>query len=157
MTTSEPRSAVRHAHGPECFEDLVVLREGQREGRRRRLQAELVSLDRLVRVPALDFRRLECAIRERFEDWRGLMEREVDHARRILNATLVGRRVFTPHEEGATRYYEVVGRWSIGRALAGVIQAKGMVTLAGFEPAISTVRRGGRAQAHRRNAPRDRL
>ena len=57
-----------------------------------------------------------------------------------MTATLTGRLIFTAHNEGDARYYEFVGRWSIGRAVAGVIQAKGMVTPAGFEPAISTLK-----------------
>jgi site-specific DNA recombinase len=126
------------ASGGELAALLDAVRE--REQRRRRLEADLMSLDSLVRVSALDLRRLERAIRERFDDWHGLMKREVDHARRALSAALVGRLVFTPHSEGDTRYYEFVGRWSIGRAVAGIIQAKGMVTPAGFEPAISTLK-----------------
>ena len=99
-----------------------------------------MSLQNLVQVSALDLGRLERAIRERFDDWRGLMGREVEHARRALNAALLGRLAFTAHNDGQTRYYEFVGRWSIGRAVAGIIQAKGMVTPAGFEPAISTLK-----------------
>jgi len=38
--------------------------------------------------------------------WRGLMEREVDHARRALTAALTGRLIFTAHNEGGARYYE---------------------------------------------------
>jgi hypothetical protein len=59
------------------------------------------------------------------------VEREVDHARRALTAALVGRLIFTPHTAGDPRYYEFVGRWSIGRAVPGIIQAKGMVTPGG--------------------------
>ena len=119
--------------------DLPALLEAvrEREHRRRRFQAELMSVEGLVRASALDLRRLERAIRERFDDWRGLMEREVDRARRALTATLTGRLIFTAHNEGDARYYEFVGRWSIGRAVAGVVQAKGMVTPAGFEPAFT--------------------
>jgi hypothetical protein len=117
------------ASGGELAALLDAVRK--REERRRRLQAEMMSLDGLVRVSALDLRRLERAIRERFDDWHGLMEREVDHARRALSAALVGRLVFTPRSEGDTRYYEFVGRWSIGRVVAGIVQAKGMVTPGG--------------------------
>ena len=117
---------------------LTAVRE--REDRRRRIETALMRLDSLVRVSAADLRRLERTIRDRFADWHGLMERQVDHAQRILNAALVGRLVFTPHDEGEMRYYELAGRWSIGRAVAGIIEAKGMVTPAGFEPAISTLK-----------------
>ncbi len=122
--------------------DIPTLLEAarEREQRRHRLEAELISVEGLARMSALDVRRLELAIRERFDGWRGLLEREVDHARRVLTASLMGRLVFTAHTEGGRRYYEFVGRWSIGRAVAGVIQAKGMVTPAGFEPAISTLK-----------------
>ena len=54
-----------------------------------------------------------------------------------MTATLTGRLIFTAHNEGDARYYEFVGLWSIGRAVAGVVQAKGRVTPAGFEPAFT--------------------
>jgi site-specific DNA recombinase len=117
---------------------LAAIRE--REGRRQRLQAELASLEGLSRVSALDLRRLEHTIRERFADWRGLAERHVQRARPVLQAALVGRFVFTPHAAPSTSYYEIASRWSIGRAIASIIEAKGLVTPAGFEPAISTLK-----------------
>ncbi len=117
---------------------LAAIRD--REERRRRLHAERASFDSLVRVSALDLRRLERSIRERFAEWHGFMAREPDHARVILGSVLVERFRFTPHTERPRRYYEFVGRWSIGRAIAGIIEAKGMVTPAGFEPAISTLK-----------------
>jgi hypothetical protein len=80
------------------------------------------------------------AVARRFADWYGLMNRQVGHARQILNALLMGRLVFTPHHDGGARYYDVAGRWSIGRALTTIIEAEGMVTPAGFEPAISTLK-----------------
>ena len=91
-----------------------------------------MSLDGRSRVPALDVRRLERTIRERFTDWRGLAERHVDQARPVLTAALRGRLRFTPYVENDRRYYEIAGRWSIGSAIARIIEAKGMVTPAGF-------------------------
>ena len=91
----------------------------------------------------MDLRQLELAGRERLTDWQGLLEREGDEARAILGAALVGRFVFSPGEDASGPFYDYLGRWSVGKALAGVLpvaSTKGMVTPAGFEPAISTLK-----------------
>ena len=69
------------------------------------------------------------AERGRLTDWQGLLERHAEGTREILGAVLVGRLVFTPDHE--RKLYEFTGRWSIGRALAGIVLTRGMVTPGG--------------------------
>lgn len=87
----------------------------------------------------MDVRRIEQEARERLRGWRALLARHPDDSRALVDAALAGRRlVFTPHPED--RVYEVAARWSVGSLLSRLILAKGMVTPAGFEPAISTLK-----------------
>jgi hypothetical protein len=61
-------------------------------------------------------------------------------ARQILREVLVGRLIFAPKIDGSARYYEFTGRATLSGLLAGVVTSDMMVTPAGFEPAISTLK-----------------
>ena len=73
-------------------------------------------------------------------DWRDTLRQEVPAARRTLRALLNGRFVFTPRGEGDERYYEFEGTGTVSKIIAGLTLPKGVVTPAGFEPAISTLK-----------------
>ena len=75
-------------------------------------------------------------------DWQGLLRSAPVQGRQILRKVLVGRLTLTPRTEGTERYYEYAGEATLGRLLGGMIgsRATAMVTPAGFEPAISTLK-----------------
>ena len=106
--------------------DLPALLEAvrEREHRRRRFQAELMSVEGLVRVSAL-------------AGPYGAGSRSRPPG---VDCCANGPPHLHRPQRGRRTLLRVRGRWSIGRAVAGVIQAKGMVTPAGFEPAISTLK-----------------
>jgi len=91
-----------------------------------------------VRIGQREIPRLEREIRHRLADWRSMLRREVPEAREILRNLVVGRIVFTPRPEA--RMYEFSGRGSFGRLLTGTAWTSSVVTPAGFEPAISTLK-----------------
>jgi hypothetical protein len=55
-------------------------------------------------------------------------------------ALLAGRLVFTPRGDGDERNYEFEGPATLGKVFAGIVIPKSVVTPAGFEPAISTLK-----------------
>ena len=61
-------------------------------------------------------------------------------ARQILRKLVVGRFVFTPLADAEGRYYEFAGQGALDKLLAGIIRPSSVVTPAGFEPAISTLK-----------------
>jgi hypothetical protein len=115
---------------------LAALKE--RQAARKRCERALLELDATARIGQRDLLRLEGEIRHRLADWRAMLRREVPEAREILRNLIVGRIVFTPRPE--TRLYEFSGRGSLGRLLAGTASPVSVVTPAGFEPAISTLK-----------------
>ncbi len=62
--------------------------------------------------------------------------------RQILRKLLVGRLIFTPHEDESGRYYVFNGEGALDRILEGTIP---VVTRAGFEPAAPCLK--GRCSA----------
>ena len=90
-----------------------------------------------------DVTHLEAELRDRLADWRGLLQRHPSEARQILRKLLLGRLVFTPEERDGRRFYQFTGQMTLGRLLAGDVLStlsKTVVTPAGFEPAISTLK-----------------
>ena len=81
----------------------------------------------LARVPAL------------LEDWRGLFRQQVPFARQALRVLFDGgRAVFTTQESG--QVVEVVATCTLDRLFTGLVAPQTLVTPAGFEPAISTLK-----------------
>ncbi len=117
-------------------------RERQRAACRRRLQ-QLLSEERRPAAEAL-----APVIQARLRDLAGLLGRQTASARAILREVLDGTRIlFTPYVEGARRWYRFAGTLSLGAVLAGEVAWQGrkplplaLVTPAGFEPAISTLK-----------------
>ncbi len=115
---------------------LAALKE--RQAQRERCERALVELEAAARIGQREIPRLEREIRHRLANWRMMLRREIPEAREILRNLIVGRIVFTPRPEA--RVYEFSGRGSFGRLLAGNTSPDSVVTPAGFEPAISTLK-----------------
>ena len=111
-----------------------------REQRRGDLADELATLTRVRQMGEPALAGLHADLRARLADWQGLLRRQPAQGRQILRKLLVGRLVFTPRVTATERYYEYSGDATLGRLLAGAFGAKTMVTPAGFEPAISTLK-----------------
>ncbi len=109
------------------------------EQQRERLQQELAALDRLAQVGQLDGARLRRTLAAKLGDWRGLLRRQVQQARQILTTLLDGRLRFTPQEDG---WWAFEGAGRVEPVLEGLVNPlpKALVTPAGFEPAISTLK-----------------
>ncbi len=112
----------------------------QRETRRDHLTAQLRTLAGATSIAALDPSHVRRNLRERLTDWQGLLRRETPVARQILREVLVGRLIFGPRIDGSARYYEFTGQATLSGLLAGVLSPERLVTPAGFEPAISTLK-----------------
>src|SRR2546425_6567663 len=115
---------------------LGALRE--RQAQRERCEHALIELDATARIGQREIPRLEREIRHRLDAWRSMLRREIPEAREILRNLIVGRIVFTPRPEA--RVSEFSGRGSFGRLLAENTSPVSVVTPAGFEPAISTLK-----------------
>ena len=102
----------------------------EREARKVTLKRRLEAVGDLARVPLPDPQHLEAALRQRLEDWRGLLGRHVAQARQMLRKLIVGRLVVTP--DG--RYAEVTGTGTLGKFFSGIMCPKGMASPRGFEP-----------------------
>jgi site-specific DNA recombinase len=132
------RLATAIASGGELTALMTALHE--RERRRTQVRAELAALDRLATHDETDTRRVLDQFRERLTDWQGLLRQEAPEARSALRALLAGRLVFTPRGDGDARYYEFEGLGTVSKVIAGLALPKTVVTPAGFEPAISTLK-----------------
>jgi hypothetical protein len=100
------------------------------------VEARLNTLRIAPSVLDLEARRLEKEARARLADLRGLMSRNPEQARRVLEAVLTGPLVFTPIETPEGKRYRVHAEASLDRALtAGGAGAVLGASPAGFEPA----------------------
>ena len=113
---------------------LSHLRFGQlrrdREREKANVEQRLQALEQVGKLPDLDRDELEHVLRDRLEDWRGLLGRHIGQARQILRKLLVGRLVVTPEGDHA----EVTGTGSLGPFLSGIILPKGMASPRGVLP-----------------------
>jgi uncharacterized protein (DUF433 family) len=107
------------AKAPDLGSLLDALRA--KEHRRDALQRDLAALDGVGRVQTVDPAVLTPVILAKLGDWSGLMGRRVAQARQILRHLLVGRVVFTPHDDGVV---EFVGYASIGPLPVGTVLAR---------------------------------
>jgi len=124
--------------------DLPTLVQALKEREQQRAQCRQ-RLDALARHPQpIAPRQLEQIIRGRLRDCGGLLERQGGTTRQILRDLLGGERItFTPHLGPEQRWgMNSQGRISLGGLLAGEVP-HAMVTPAGFEPAISTLKGSG--------------
>ena len=63
---------------------------------------------------------MERQLRGKLDEWRQLLGRHVPQARQVLKKLLSGHILFTPHREGAERYYTISARLCLGKMLAGI-------------------------------------
>ncbi len=113
---------------------------GEREREREAIGSELAGLGQAEALRQVDVRWLQREVSARLTAWQGLLGKQPEEARAILRELLAGRLIFRPHIEGPRRYYEFTGQVSLGRIISGVLNSMALVTPAGFEPAISTLK-----------------
>jgi hypothetical protein len=109
--------------------------------RKAALAAELEALTGRRRDAALlDERRLRQELRERVADVRCLLAQGTPQARQILRKLLVGRLDVAAFDDGHRRGYRFTGQGSYAPILPVSLSTTNVVTPAGFEPAISTLK-----------------
>src|SRR5262249_28275412 len=112
--------------------------------RKQRLTDELVKLGHQTSVLSIDAATLKRDLRVRVSDVKALLGRHTPQARQMLGKLLVGKIAMEPVANGRQRGYRVRGALAIGRLLTGealdTITGRTVVTPAGFEPAISTLK-----------------
>ena len=120
--------------------DAIVGEVNSRKARRDTLTAQLKALGDPRKVISLDTARINDRLHACFTDWQGLLPRHGPDARRLLSRLLRGRLIFEPDEDEKGKFYRFFGEGSISEMIRRVILPEGMVTPAGFEPAISTLK-----------------
>ena len=106
-------------HSPALLETLQA-----KETRRAGLEQTLAALGRRRQITDLDVPRLQRDLRQRLEDWQGLLTRHIPQARQILRKLLPHPLVLTPRLQGKTKQYEFRGEASLGKVLAGVMDGR---------------------------------
>ena len=107
--------------------------------RKKALIRELAALKEADQVAALDIGGLTKTVRATVADVRGLLGQHVAQARQMLQKLVDGRLDCTPYELNGQRGYRFAGRVTYRRLLPVGVQ-RSVVTPAGFEPAISTLK-----------------
>jgi site-specific DNA recombinase len=119
--------------------NLSALVESMKEREQRRIQLEirLLGLEARPSVSGADRARLAGDVRRRLDEWRTVLTRQPEHRRVVLDELLTGQRIrFTPEPEKGL--YTFKGWAYLDGLITG--RTKAMVTPAGFEPAISTLK-----------------
>jgi site-specific DNA recombinase len=122
----------------------VILSEiNTRDARRQAITAELERLNHAEALATLDLQDLENKIRTKLADFQGLAGRHIQQTRQILRLLIPDRLTMTPISTG----YRFVGEGVLAPLLQGVLpNLSRVVTPAGFEPAISTLKGSGGEQ-----------
>ncbi len=129
------------AGGSETATLVQAVKDRERE--RARLTRAWGDLETLERLTTLEPAALERRLSEKLTDWRGLLGRHPQQARQILTKVLAGRLTFTPRLDpvSGANAYSFTGEGRLEAILSGVIDLPTtLVTPAGFEPAISTLK-----------------
>ena len=125
-----------------------------REDRRATLQQQIAAQQPVKRTPVLLPIRLKVALYEKLEAWKTLLVQQTTEARAMLTEVLVTPVTFRPvngqppvqpvrgrpKRSDQPPIYEFVAEGSLGRTFTGLLTRAGVVTPAGFEPAISTLK-----------------
>ena len=117
------------------------IKDRERQGAH--LQRAVADLDALAAVACLDAADLRRRLTTKLADRQGLLARHPQQARQIVAKLLDGRLTFTPRLDSASgeRAYTFSGAGRLDAILSGVIALPtSLVTPAGFEPAISTLK-----------------
>ena len=111
------------------------------EQRKRALVAELEALtERKQAAASLDVERLRRELRRHVAEIRGLLGKDIPRTRQILRRLLVARMECEAFDEGQRVGYRFKARGSYAPLLPASLSTPEMVTPAGFEPAISTLK-----------------
>jgi site-specific DNA recombinase len=111
------------------------------EQRKKALVAELEALTgRRQEAASLDVERLRRELRLHVAEIRGLLGKDIPRTRQILRRLLVGRMECEAFDEGQRVGYRFKARGSYAPLLPAALSTPEMVTPAGFEPAISTLK-----------------
>ncbi len=111
------------------------------EQRKRALVHELEALTgRRQATASLDVERLRRELRRHVAEVRGLLGKDIPRTRQILRRLLVGRLECEAFDEGKRVGYRFTGQGSYAPLLPAGLSTPEMVTPAGFEPAISTLK-----------------
>ncbi|HEY2510105.1 MAG TPA: recombinase family protein [Polyangiaceae bacterium] len=89
----------------------------ERQDRLVTIEARLKLLNAAPDVLSLEVRRLEAGVRKRIAELREFLDRDVDEARKVIEAVLDGPLTFTPTKTPEGRRYEVTGRIATGDVL----------------------------------------
>jgi site-specific DNA recombinase len=111
-----------------------------REAEKLRITAELGRLPGACQTIAVERTKLKATLTERLTEWHGLMRRNPVEARHLLTTLLRKRLIFQPKRDTISAYYEFTGEGAISAIIGGSISPELLVTPAGFEPAISTLK-----------------
>ena len=104
-----------------------------REDRRTAIRAELRGLRRVEQSGHVDRSVLATQIRQRVDEWHGLLTRQTAHARQLLTKLVEGPMIFTPQpRESGTWEFTATARFD--RLLAGIVDATSVASPTGFEP-----------------------
>ncbi len=120
--------------------DSLFARLKTEETRKKALVAELEALQRSATVASLDSKQLERELAARAADVKGLLGRHVPQTRQILRKLIVGRLTCEAFEKDGQRGYRFTGQGSYEPLLPSKALPTMVVTPAGFEPAISTLK-----------------
>ena len=111
------------------------------EQRKRTLTAELEALTgRKQAAASLDVDRLRRELVRRTSEVRTLLDQDIPRARKILRQFLVGRMECEAFDDGLRVGYRFKARGSYAALMHAQLSTPDMVTPAGFEPAISTLK-----------------
>ena len=74
----------------------------------------------------------EGDLRRRVAEWRDLLDRQASLSNQIVSRLIDGRIVWTPDRKRGVYEFRAVAK--IDRLLSGLVVARGMVAVRGFEP-----------------------
>lgn len=120
--------------------DPLLARHKAEEASKRALAAELeVLVTGVPGVRHMDLVRAREKLRRRTREMKALLRRDVPGARDVLRILVPGHLKCEPAEEAGQRGYRITGEGSYLELLSGNLSTE-VVTPAGFEPAISTLK-----------------
>ena len=112
----------------------LVTRLKAAEATRQELATRAQMLGDGLPVVRVDWRATEREARQRLNDWRGLLTRQVDHGRQLLRKVLVAPIQFTPFNAEGRKGYRFRGDAGIGGLFSGLVEVMRLASPPGFEP-----------------------
>lgn len=121
------RRLTRTLHGCSAYH-----RKGRTEAERAQLQQEIEAEQALTQLRASTPTALRASLRERLDDWRGLLRGQVTQAQQILRRLLAGPLTCVPQPG---RCYRLTGTATLGRLVAGQLPRMVASPVGELEPA----------------------